>query len=1133
MVRLDRKRQAGAAKRRAHAIGAAVVGVLAAASLLSSGLIEMPGAAQAAGTNCPSGSVAKCVILIQINGLEPKDVTRQNTPFLWALAHSGDATDAQLINQYPALASRNGWAWQAARGVMSTGDGPSTEALLTGDTAEQSGLPADLFAKPVSGSTGLSYYQTGGGPAIPDASCGSSADPCDSVDANIDGNTLLSAAVGNNDTVGLWLGDPRLCTLVNNGLGADPGLLFDEAPGAPSGNALSDVSSGGAPTCPGLWSSAPPASYTGESPYCPSPLEWPNVQGTQYYPAVCPTTDAAVLSAAEQDMATKKFPDLSFVYLADVGLAKQRAGDLDCFAELGCGGSNPTTGAPNAPPAVSTALQTTDTSLAAFVSGLFEQLSQSSPASWQNTYIMVVGSHGYEATPTPLRVPDPDTLGGAGANPTCAGAGGSPPTQTGPGDLACWVAQAGGTTDGQPNAVLVPQGTLATIYYQGPNDPATEAGTFNKLYAGLCGSTPGQCSTTSAVNAGCETLLAQSQQSGQLPSTSTPFVKPNCIEAAYYVDPSWIPASQAGQYPASEFLFGAPGDVGYATSANPFYNPNPDCQSTDPGGLFYDATDNCDPNLRTFYRNEQASWHLDALNPVTVHPDPKNPSTQNTYFTPSGAGGQMVIEMEPGWAAGALPGVTQTPPGGGPVGQAGYAADPVDPYLASAGGPRDRAIAAIVNGPDAGTDAVVQYPDSLSASGVSGDGLAPVTLYDIKPSDTFPRDGDQPFVCSKDFLAQHAEFQDNPSAGTLAVDEANAAPGNDSAALGSPVFNSQADSYVPIGYECQAQIVDFAPTIEALENIPSSGTSSDARFLDEAFTQCIGGQQAGKPSGPICGTADTTGNSAPPPHIVPPPIIQLPPQIIYTYPPPPPAYAFSGLVRNVQAQVVDQNNDTVPDASPGTYLSSIRITGDFGKPLSQVTITLYRLAARASSSARKGPAGTQLTAIGRFCPFTVTRAPNVQLRFAVPTLYQPKYVGLAVRQVRKLSAATGPGCGQAQHNAFVAFGPIKGAVVPILNAQLLHKLKPCPTSLSISLPHGPGVNVETVTISRGGRTLRTLHAWQLKGTRVVIPAAALPGGELQIRTVWLKLDRIRLVTNTSATVFQNCTAAQRRTLGEN
>jgi hypothetical protein len=1103
---------------------------LLAGCILSGAAIVVLGGSPAPASAATVGCSQTCVILVEVNGLEPKDVTKATTPFLWALAHSGDATNDPVANNYPALGGRNGWAWQAARSVMSTGDGPATAALLTGDTAEQSGIPADNFAVPSpspSGQTTLKYYATGG--SIPTPDC-QAADPCDpAAQIGLGGQTVLSEAQSSGQSVGIWLGDPALCTIVNAGLNPASGLMFDKVPGTGSGT-LVDISNpqqgGPQSNCPALWTpTASPGStcpngqpcYEGESPYCPPPADWPVVGGNTYYPAACPATDEEVLGQAVQDMtgSSSSYPSLSFLYLAGVGKAKQLAGDSDCFAELGCGTAN-AAGLAAEPPAVSRALQSTDAALAAFASAL----AQNAPTAWSHTYLMVVGSHGYEPTPTPLRIPDPNATSSASA---CSG------TQTGLGDLSCYVSEDAGSTGGQPNAVLVPQGTMGTIYYTGPNDPQTEEATLGKLYTDLCGAPQaGQTSCSGGqVNPACQSLLANQ-------SSANPVATPNCIENVYYVDPSVIPAADASKYSLSQFLFGMPGDPGYPTSADPTYDANPHCQSTDASAPFYDAG-NCDPNLLRFYEQQQGSWHYNVLSTSTVTPDPSNPQNTTTVYTPTQASGQMVVVFGPGWAAGPLVGaVTSTGgqgPGGAPAAPVGDASDPVDPYLASSGGPRDRAIAAIINGPNS---SVVQFPDS--APGGSGDGLAPVTKYDpakFSPSSTAPG---APYVCSKSFLLSNAEYQDSPSTASLAVDQANASPGNDSAAFGSDVFNSQFDSFVPTGFECQAQIIDFAPTIQALMAIPPSSTldqGADARFLDEAFDKCLG-QNTSDASGPICGAQQTLGTATPPPPPPPPPVVIQLPVIIYKPPPPPTPYKFKGQVRNVEARVVDQRNNTVPYATPGTYLSSIRITADFGKPVSEVTITLYRRAAstpaaRAGRRAHTGRVG--LTAIVRFCPFTVQRSPNVQLRFVVPTAYQPDYVGLSVRQVRMLSSATGPGCGAAKHNAFTAYGPQQGAIVPILDAALLHRYKPCPSSLTVPLPHGPGVSVRSVTISRGQRVVRVIRGARLSGARVTIPAGLLPGGLLQVRVQWRTADGRRALAQSSLDGFLNCTASQRHWLG--
>jgi hypothetical protein len=381
-------------------------------------------------------------------------------------------------------------------------------------------------------------------------------------------------------------------------------------------------------------------------------------------------------------------------------------------------------------------------------------------------------------------------------------------------------------------------------------------------------------------------------------------------------------------------------------------------------------------------------------------------------------------------------------------------------------------------------------------------------------------------------LSQHAANQDSPTSASFAVDMDNSNPGNDSAAFGSPVFNSQSDSSVPAGYECQAQIVDFAPTIEGLQVVPTpdaTGAEADARFLDEAFAKCLG-NNVDQPSGPVCGNLQSLDKAkAPPPPPPPPPIIYAPRPVIIIPPPKPKPYGFHGLVRHVQAQVVDQKNDTVPFALPGTYLSSVRITADFGKPNSEVTITLYRR--NGASSAQGGR--VNLKAIARFCPFTVKRNPDVQLRFQVPSAYQSDHVGLTVRQVHMLKSATGPACpGTTKKNAFIGFGPEKGALVPVLDAPLLHHLKPCPASLTIPVPHGAGISSPAITIYQGSQLVRSLPSSQLGGSQVVIPASQLPGGSLTIRVQWLKLGRRKTLTLSYTRSFYNCTLAQRRKLGQ-
>src|SRR5688572_30204762 len=87
---------------------------------------KLPSAGAATGV-CP------CVVLIEVDGLEPKDVTPETTPFLWELAHPGEGQQLDEGN-------RAGWTWQAPRSVMSAGTAANSAALLTGSYPKQNGI---------------------------------------------------------------------------------------------------------------------------------------------------------------------------------------------------------------------------------------------------------------------------------------------------------------------------------------------------------------------------------------------------------------------------------------------------------------------------------------------------------------------------------------------------------------------------------------------------------------------------------------------------------------------------------------------------------------------------------------------------------------------------------------------------------------------------------------------------------------------------------------------------------------------------------------------------------------------------------------------------------------------------------
>ena len=75
-------------------------------------LTRTPGRLRRSRPSCrppgPAVPVCPCVILIEVDGLEPKDVTPETTPFLWELAHP---CEGQQIDE----TARAGWTWQAPR----------------------------------------------------------------------------------------------------------------------------------------------------------------------------------------------------------------------------------------------------------------------------------------------------------------------------------------------------------------------------------------------------------------------------------------------------------------------------------------------------------------------------------------------------------------------------------------------------------------------------------------------------------------------------------------------------------------------------------------------------------------------------------------------------------------------------------------------------------------------------------------------------------------------------------------------------------------------------------------------------------------------------------------------------------
>ncbi|TMK38776.1 MAG: hypothetical protein E6G56_13350 [Actinobacteria bacterium] len=297
-------------------------------------------------TRCP------CVILMQVDGLEPKDVTPQTTPFLWALAHP-NATDSSGAQQgtlpsplAAAMQGRAGWIWQAARSLMSTGSAPATAALMTGSTPDRSGVPADAF-RDDSGQ----YVALGGSTAD---TAGSS--PGDS--AMLDSNQLrtdslfklVDSTYGEDEASAAVVGDPALKPLIPT-----DGLSFS-VPDIPPDPAL----------CP------PPAQPPSQNTVPQSQHDAENL---------CPASDAATLTTADQLLTGSSASKIAFSYieLAEVGRIKQQSGDIDQF------GSPPPQG--TSTPAVSQALSQADAAIGAFV----EAYSSQQPDNWARGHAGAAG----------------------------------------------------------------------------------------------------------------------------------------------------------------------------------------------------------------------------------------------------------------------------------------------------------------------------------------------------------------------------------------------------------------------------------------------------------------------------------------------------------------------------------------------------------------------------------------------------------------------------------------------------------------------------------------------------------------------------------------------------------------------
>jgi hypothetical protein len=312
------------------------------------------------------------------------------------------------------------------------------------------------------------------------------------------------------------------------------------------------------------------------------------------------------------------------------------------------------------------------------------------------------------------------------------------------------------------------------------------------------------------------------------------------------------------------------------------------------------------------------TWHL-------------NPLTEDGI--PSGAGGQLLVTTAPGWAFG------RVTPGQAPADAESdldrYAVEATNPYLASTGGPRNRAIALIMNGPKAG----LQHPIKQ----VDGDEMTVKSGPDTR--------------CG--------------TSGGVADDEANDPTRMDD------------DANAP-GHECQAETVDLALSLAGMLEVGLGAQQAPhARFLNEAFSRPLGA----KDEEPV--VPDEIPTPEPPPD--PPPVIIRRASVQQIAPPPPrDPFPFRGLIRRLRVNVTDANGRTFKMAKRGASFSTIQVQADFGKPESLVTLTFYK---RAGGGRR-----AKLSAIARFKPFAVKRGP-VRLRLRIPRRFRPTHLGVSVQQV--------------------------------------------------------------------------------------------------------------------------------------
>ena len=844
-----------------------VMGALAAVGALSAVPTHAVGATKL--EHCSAGAAKPCVVLIEVDGLEPKDVSEATTPFLWALAHTSDGATASPVTSV-AFAGRHGFMWEAARGVMSSGTAPAAISLLTGGGPAQTGVPGDAYIKgglKPGHPADVRRLEVSGHPIASDDSSKDNllelVDQAGGATAAYVGDPALANAVGIGDNTMFW-------TPTANGQASTP----DQDQGNPALCAL--------PRQPLPWVGDPPA----------APDSTP----------ACVASDSTTIHAATDGtngITTKGLiPEFTYIHLAQLGAVKRLGGDDDPSA--------PADGQPETPSAeaLQAALSATDAAIAHFVMRVSQD--PTTGAEWNKTVLMVVGNHGYQSTPIADRVPDPEAA--------------SDPAK----DLSDYVKSATGG-----RAVFVPQGTFGSIYY--PDATVEELAALRDKLLG-------------DVNDTCKAAAQATPCIGQVYATRA------------------CPAPKAK--PTGDSAPPADGttDTTTTTPAEPPPAPAHPCiGQLDAKGV--------PQNLPEGFPVAPAGWDIDSVGKDGL---------------PDGTSGDLLVTILAPWAAGRAINVDSD---NTPV-SATRPPDATNPYNGSSGGPANRAIAALINGPG---EIIRQVgPGSWAA---------------VTPA---PDKG-----CTD------PTHPNSPTSG-ISPAIANADPGDDTQAP---------------GHECQAETIDFAPTIAGLLEVglAPDQIAPQARFLNESLIKPLSPPHDEELDDPVPDDVE------PPPP--PPEVIEAPPVVIEEPPPAPDPFPFYGLVRNLRARVVDDRRRAWTAASPGSLMSSIEVRGDFGRPQALVTLTFYRVVKPRDAQGKVRSSRIHLASIARFKPFLLRRGPQI-LTLKIPAQFAPTYIGIAVQEVVDTDQVAKTTTGGKASVVKSPVGPSKGAIVSVSDARHLHQRKP-------------------------------------------------------------------------------------------